>query len=217
MRKCFKRPVRTAGVPYGPYEYHSDLGDTAVGTVIELLFKNRDVVAKTSPFLSSFDFKFLLFSRNLKVVSISDRSKSRQVNISGLFAQYPANQNKHMSQIEVVTNVQRRSWHFCTFDSRVIDMPADTWRSGKDSSVIRLAFPYEDIRREPELSKRGTPLLASCKTFAFLPIRDFGFTVRSRKLDSTQLLKFRSLPYTVISFCQLLVTRSNPTVCGIES
>ena len=151
----------------GPYECDSDLGDVLTGTLLDLHFKDQEDIGDISSFFRSFDFTFLLFTRNLEEVSISDRSEDRDFIVSGRLRH--VDQKQHMSRISVRTNGKSVTWHFCTFESQVKDVPTNVWRPGQTSSIVRLAFPY---------SKSGKPLLLACNTFAFLPIRDYGFEVR---------------------------------------
>lgn len=151
----------------GPHALPEDVGDPLSGTLIELQFRAGFDVEELSSFLNDFDYTFLLFSRKLRTVSISNLSCSPSINTTGR-----AKRGRPISQIEISTEDDSHCWQFYSFKSKVVGLWDEKFRPDQKSSPIRLAFPFEWLEGQ---SGRACP--QSCPTFAHFPIREYGFEV----------------------------------------
>lgn len=117
--------------------------------------------------LATFDARMLLFLRKLQTVRImvdGDQASGGAVEhvyhrSDGEWNGFPV---RNLEQDGGATKSYVLQSHL------LHDLPAEPRREGRSSSEVALAFPIQD----------GEPVVAPQQVFAFLPIHDFGFSVR---------------------------------------
>ncbi|EXJ91698.1 hypothetical protein A1O3_00248 [Capronia epimyces CBS 606.96] len=134
-------------------------------TSIELRFKPEVDVFRLRQHLASFDFTFLLFTRNIKVINL-------KVSVGQPFEKLGRLQDLGRNGKRMETRIDGRpdtTMDYIIFQYRFKDMPprqpGAQVQSDSDRTTIVLAFPH----------RHHTPLAEGQKTYAYLPVNSFGF------------------------------------------
>jgi len=154
------------------------------GSIITLYLRSRPEENSLLERFKNFDFTFLLFCRRLKCIRFrlvysNDEEEKREAKwISPNLQQ----------TIQPSTHNPQETGYFI-HESRILQMPQEARRPEADYADISLAFPYYE----------EDAVIRSQATFAFLPIRHYGFDVRLPV--AVQLIQLRS--YAVPYSCRL--------------
>lgn len=138
------------------------------GTSIELHFKSGLDVSKLRQHLASFDFTFLLFTRNIKVIAVQASVGRRFEKKLGWHEQLGPNDERIQTSIDGRPTTMM---DYIIFRPKYRGMPPR--QSGarvlpdSDKTTIVLAFLHRDHK----------PLVEGQRTYAYLPVNSFGFQV----------------------------------------
>ena len=124
--------------------------------------------------LEDFDFSFLLFARRLQSLHIVNYFARRPHRLSGLVLDIEGSK----SILEIIRNGVKSRDKYWTHRYQAERLGLDSRRPNNHTSSIVIAYPYKDSQGLLALHGLGTPQLQKQKTYAFLPIADFGFQVR---------------------------------------
>ena len=117
--------------------------------------------------LCGYDSRILIFLRRLRRLEITSRSTK-----TVLTRQDRPSSNPSM----MILKNGRKSVSYLVWRHTARDLPQDERRPGIKSSEVVLAFP---LNRDED-----QPLLERQSVYAFLPIRDYGFSVSSHPLGN---------------------------------
>ncbi|KIW17396.1 hypothetical protein PV08_04590 [Exophiala spinifera] len=187
-------------------------------TSITLQFKAEIDVSKLRQHLAAFDFTFLLFTRNIKVINLKVEA-GQSFEKLGQFEQLAP------GGVRIETRIDGRpdtTMDYVIFRSRCSGMPprqpGAQVQPDSDKTTIVLAFPHRDHK----------PLAESQKTYAHLPVNSFGFkfiihadfvlTANRKGIDSDRgwNLSLQSrLPGAICSAFEQLAKSAEPQMrCG---
>jgi hypothetical protein len=133
------------------------------GSIITLYLRSRPEENSLLGRFKNFDFTFLLFCQRLK--SIQFRlvySNNKEEVRKGEWI------NPILQQTILPSDCGSEKTCYFIHKSKILQMPQEAKRPGVDDTDVSLAFPYNE---------EGA-VIQSQATFAFLPIRHYGFDVR---------------------------------------
>jgi hypothetical protein len=154
------------------------------GSIITLYLKSRPEENSLLERFKNFDFTFLLFCRRLKCIQFRLVYENNKEEIRK--AEWISPNLKQT--IQPSARGSQKTGYFI-HKSKILQMPQEAKRPGIEDTDISLAFPY---------NKKGA-VIQSQATFAFLPIRHYGFDVRLPV--AVRLIQLRS--YAVPYSCRL--------------
>jgi hypothetical protein len=115
--------------------------------------------------LETLNFSFLLFARRLELIKLSFRNTKGSVIVKDVRKE--TDKSYQGNSVVISTGEREVSEHYILRRHTVEGMPPETKRPSIKKREIILAFPYRD----------DVPLIEDQQTFAYLPIKDFGFKV----------------------------------------
>jgi hypothetical protein len=147
--------------------YFGSFGIPRNGTTFVLRLRPSSYESTMSWFeCLTLDFSFLLFSRKLKSIQLTEARNICPLVRRGNLKELEPGTTVVESWLNGLTQIQQQ---YAIFNHTVNNMPQEKNRPSQSESTVILAFPQ----------KEGNPNLKSQDTYAFLPIDSFGFQVRT--------------------------------------
>ena len=170
------------------------------GSVITLYLRSESEGKSLEKCFENFDFRFLLFCRRLKCIRFHLMDSDDQVKVRE--AEWI---NPNLRQTIQPSAHRPEGMDYFIHKTKIRRMPREAKRPGVGDTDISLAFPYNET---------GV-VTQSQATFAFLPIRHYGFDVRLLRSSGDKAKKLRSSSFMPILSSRQAEKTSIPVQHGI--